>query len=108
MKELTAFSNLTVAAVLIAAVELTVIWNNIPNVNWFTDVAQTLPVFLSAGIVVRTVFLHFATGDDDSGSEQSSSVRESRRSYGSYPSRRWGPAGPAGPPRPPPPAAQRM
>jgi len=96
-----------VAAVLIAAVELTIVWNDIPDVDWFTDLAQTLPVFVSAGFVVRTVFLHFAVpGEDESESEGESSVRESRRSYSSHPSRAWD--RPPGRPRPPPPAAHRM
>lgn len=62
------------AAVLTAAVELTIVWNNIGGVNEVADVAQMVPLLLSAGIVVRAVMVHFVRRgeDDDSDSVTSS------------------------------------
>lgn len=88
LQELKAFSNLAVAAVLTAAVELSIVWNNIPGVNWVTDVGQTLPIVVSAGIVLRVLFLHYAKGDDDSDSDSGSSVAARSSHYAATASHR--------------------
>ncbi|OHF01519.1 hypothetical protein CORC01_03275 [Colletotrichum orchidophilum] len=73
IKEMKTLSNVAVAATLIAAVELAVVWNRIPDVNNVADVAQVLPLLVSAGFFVRILFLHFAgvSGGSDSSEEDS-------------------------------------
>lgn len=58
-------SDIIAFAVLVAAVELTISWNHIKGVNNVNTSAQTIPLFLSIGFVVRTLFRRFAQGDDD-------------------------------------------
>ncbi|GKT68566.1 hypothetical protein ColTof4_00989 [Colletotrichum tofieldiae] len=73
VKELKTLSNVAVAATLTAAVELTVSWNDISNANYVSDIAQVLPLLVSAGFLVRMLFLHFAgaSGGSDSSEEDS-------------------------------------
>jgi hypothetical protein len=117
LQELVAFSNLSVAAVVTAAVELVISWNDIRGVSDVRTAAQIIPIMASGGIVARVIFLHFAKAearnDDDSSSSESvsHSHRSSRRSSHRSSRRSSGPP-PRGPPRggfppPPPPAAQR-
>lgn len=73
IKEMKTLSNFAVAATLTTAVELAVVWNNIPNVNNVADVAQVLPLLVSAGFLVRILFLHFAGVSDGSDSSEEDS-----------------------------------
>lgn len=54
-------SNLCVLVVLVTAVELTIQFNQIPSstVNDLTTSSQLIPLFISAGIVVRVIFKWF-------------------------------------------------
>lgn len=51
-------SNLTVVAVLIAAIELTISFNNLrPSaIDELASAAQTIPLFISIGVVVRVLW----------------------------------------------------
>ncbi|KAL0930200.1 uncharacterized protein CTRU02_215020 [Colletotrichum truncatum] len=93
IKELKTLSNVAVAATLTAAIELTVSWNDIQDVNNVADTAQTLPLFISVGFLIRILFLHFAgaSGESDSSEEDSD---EGSSSYMTEPQ--------GGVPRPPP------
>lgn len=73
IKELKTLSNVAVAATLTAAVELAVVWNHISNVDNVADVAQVLPLLVSAGFLVRILFLHFAGVRDGSDSSEEDS-----------------------------------
>ncbi|KAI8228128.1 hypothetical protein K4K55_007640 [Colletotrichum sp. SAR 10_96] len=85
VKEIKTLSNIAVAATLTAAVELTISWNHIQDVNNISDVVQMLPLFISAGFLVRILFLHFAganessdSSEEDSDGESSSDMTESQ------------------------------
>ncbi|KAK1976995.1 hypothetical protein LZ30DRAFT_602274 [Colletotrichum cereale] len=81
VKELKTLSDMAVAATLTAAVELAVSWNGIAGANYVSDTAQVLPLLVSAGFLVRMLFLHFAGaggGSDSSGDDDSD---EGSRSY---------------------------
>lgn len=73
VKELKTLSNVAVAATLTAATELAVSWNDIPGVNYVSDIAQVLPLLVSAGFLVRILFLHFAGASGGSDSEEDDS-----------------------------------
>lgn len=63
-------SNLIVFGVLVAAVELSILWNELEEeTGELTTAAQTIPLLLSAGFSARVIFLHFAKDGDDSDSE---------------------------------------
>ncbi|CRK37002.1 hypothetical protein BN1723_015981 [Verticillium longisporum] len=104
-----AFVKLAVLATLTAAVEMTVVWNRIPDVNDVADAAQMIPLVVVVGIIVRAIFLHFAraeTASETSSGSRSrgqlsrrSSAAESRRSSES---RHSGSEGPDTTRRPPP------
>ncbi|KAJ0158954.1 hypothetical protein CTA2_10572 [Colletotrichum tanaceti] len=100
VKELRTLSNTAVAATLTAAVELTVSWNDVTSANHVSDVAQVLPLLVSAGFLVRVLFLHFAGVDGGSESSGEDSDEGGSRSY-----RTESPGGLA--PTPPPPAHAR-
>ncbi|KAK2040705.1 hypothetical protein LZ31DRAFT_557599 [Colletotrichum somersetense] len=69
VKELKTLSDVAVAATLTAGVELVVSWNGISAaVNHVSDTAQVLPLLVSAGFLVRVLFLHFAGADGGSDS----------------------------------------
>lgn len=55
-KMFTTMSNITVTAVLIAAIELAIKWNNIPSVDAVDTTSQTIPLFLSAINVLGAIF----------------------------------------------------
>ncbi|KAF0317522.1 hypothetical protein K4K61_007196 [Colletotrichum sp. SAR11_59] len=85
VKEIKTLSNIAVAATLTAAVELAISWNHIQDVNNISDVVQMLPLFISAGFLVRILFLHFAganessdSSEEDSDGESSSDMTESQ------------------------------
>ncbi|PNY27979.1 Uncharacterized protein TCAP_02095 [Tolypocladium capitatum] len=68
LRTLQSLSNLTVFAVLVAAVELSVRWNELPGANDIDTSAQLMPLLVTAGIVVRVVYLHYVEdGDEESG-----------------------------------------
>ncbi|OLN86307.1 hypothetical protein CCHL11_09365 [Colletotrichum chlorophyti] len=73
VKELKTLSNVAVAATLTAAIELVVSWNDVPDVNYVSGVAQLLPLLVSAGFLVRILFLHFAGVSDGSDSSEEDS-----------------------------------
>ncbi|KAK3364543.1 hypothetical protein B0T25DRAFT_576781 [Lasiosphaeria hispida] len=52
-----ATSDLTVASVLVAAIELTVQWNNLSDANWVSTTAQTVPLIVAAGLVVHSWYV---------------------------------------------------
>lgn len=59
-------SNLVVFGVLVAAVELTVQWNEVDDGSGSLDTAaQTIPLIVSAGVVLRVLFLHYAGVEED-------------------------------------------
>ncbi|KAK2011667.1 hypothetical protein LZ32DRAFT_618977 [Colletotrichum eremochloae] len=73
VKELKTLSDIAVAATLTAAIELTVSWNDISGVNYVSDTAQVLSLLVSAGFLVRMLFLHFAGVDGSSDSSEDDS-----------------------------------
>jgi hypothetical protein len=79
------FFNIAVFAVLIAAVELTIQWNEVDGINNIDTAAQTIPLILSAGIVIRVLFLLYVGTEEDSSSDEDEhtrvrvSVHETRR-----------------------------
>ncbi|CRK48110.1 hypothetical protein BN1723_001367 [Verticillium longisporum] len=109
VQDVKAFVKLAVLATLTAAVEMTIVWNRIPDVNDVADAAQMIPLVVVIGIMVRAIFLHFAraeTASETSSGSRSrgqlsrrSSVAESRRSSHS---RHSGSEGPDMTRRPPP------
>jgi hypothetical protein len=48
-----------IAGINIAAVELTIIWNNITDVNNISSVGQTIPLMIGIVAVVRIVYVFF-------------------------------------------------
>ncbi|ROT36539.1 hypothetical protein SODALDRAFT_352496 [Sodiomyces alkalinus F11] len=101
VRNLRIFSNLVTVTVLTAAVELTVVWNDISSANDLTNAAQTIPLFISIGFVTRAIFMHFAeaeVGSDDSSDSddgEASGISRSSAMAESHPS------GPIIPPPPP-------
>lgn len=68
-----AFFNVAVFSVLVAAVEMSVYWNDLQGSNNVNTLAQTIPLILSAGIVIRAVMKLFVTEPDDGSSRGSRS-----------------------------------
>lgn len=67
LRKLRSLSNLTVFAVLVAAVELSVRWNELPGANGIDTSAQLIPLLVTAGIIIRVAYLHYVEdGDDES------------------------------------------
>ncbi|KAK1580602.1 uncharacterized protein LY79DRAFT_671666 [Colletotrichum navitas] len=81
VKELKTLSDVAVAATLTAAVELAVSWNGITDANYVSDTAQVLPLLVSAGFLVRMLFLHFAAADGGSDSSEDESDYWASHSY---------------------------
>ena len=72
--------NLAVLACLIAAVELAIQWNELDDdTNAIDTAAQAIPLVLSAGILVRVVFLHFAGVEEDDDSTTTTTYRTYKR-----------------------------
>ncbi|KAM0333971.1 hypothetical protein ACHAQA_000989 [Verticillium albo-atrum] len=84
IRDLRTFSNLTVLATLTAAIELTIAWNDLSDVHDLSDAAQTIPLLVAMGFVVRAIFLHFARAEGVSETASASASRSgggtSRRS----------------------------
>ncbi|KPM44565.1 hypothetical protein AK830_g2039 [Neonectria ditissima] len=68
-----------VFGVLVAAIELTIDWNNIDGISDFTTVAQLIPFFLSIGIVLRVWAMHLTNKDDSSDSSDGTVPTRRRR-----------------------------
>ncbi|KAK7430689.1 hypothetical protein QQZ08_002733 [Neonectria magnoliae] len=68
-----------VFGVLVAAIELSIEWNDIDGISDFTTVAQLIPFFLSIGIVLRVWAAHFTNKGDNSSSDTSDGVPSRRR-----------------------------
>ncbi|POR34817.1 Uncharacterized protein TPAR_05018 [Tolypocladium paradoxum] len=67
LRTLQSLSNLTVFAVLVAAVELSVRWNELAGAGGVDTSAQLIPLLVTAGIIVRVAYLHYVEdGDDES------------------------------------------
>jgi hypothetical protein len=49
---------LVIAAVNVAAVELTIRWNKITGVNTISSVGQTIPLVIGIGAVVRIAYVY--------------------------------------------------
>ncbi|KAH7121739.1 hypothetical protein B0J13DRAFT_456637 [Dactylonectria estremocensis] len=79
LHEARTLSGLAVFGVLVAAIELSIKWNKIKGISDFTTVAQLLPFFLSAGIVLRVMFQHQVRKQANAASETSSDSRRIRR-----------------------------
>jgi len=65
-----------IASILIAAVELSIQWNNITDVNDATTTAQLIPIAISLGLAAHVLWIFFVRGQDpeDDGESTSSSV----------------------------------
>ena len=87
LRFLRTLSNLVVFAVLVVAVELSIQFNNLqdgsPSVNDLGWSAQLIPLVLSAGIVLRSMFMHFVRLEDDGESSNGGGSR--RRSSSARP-----------------------
>lgn len=64
LRNLQTISTLIVASTVTAAIELTIAWNDISDVDDISDVAQFIPLFATAGFVVRAIFMHFAQAEN--------------------------------------------
>lgn len=67
-------SNLVVYGLHIAAIELTLQWNQFDNVNGINTSAQTIPLLVSLGILLRLTVSHYATRLDGAANGQSASA----------------------------------
>jgi hypothetical protein len=76
MHLLRSFFNVAVLATLIAAVELSISYNDLDSTNNVDTLAQTIPLVLSAGIVGRAIVKLFVPQPDDSSDEGSVSERD--------------------------------
>jgi len=87
--------DLAVLSSVVVAIELTIQWNSLVDVNWVTTTSQTLPLVLGAGLVAHIGFVwvhpfHLLEILDDisadmpevEGTESSSSSGGSRREGG--------------------------
>lgn len=72
-------SNLVVYGLHIAAIELTLQWNQFDNVDGVNTSAQTIPLLVSLGILLRFIASHYATGVGDSTGGQSASAEDEPR-----------------------------
>jgi hypothetical protein len=66
---------------MVAAVELTLQWNNILGVYDAMSAAQLIPLIIASGLFAQTFWIFFTVGfaDDDDGSSSSSSTRSGER-----------------------------
>lgn len=75
MHLLRSFFNVAVLATLIAAVELSISYNDLDATNNVDTLAQTIPLILSAGIVGREIAKQIVPQPDDDSDRASSSDR---------------------------------
>ncbi|PHH92755.1 hypothetical protein CDD83_5379 [Cordyceps sp. RAO-2017] len=68
-------SDLLVFAMLVAAAELSVQWNELSTAVQLDTSAQLIPLLVSIGIVVRVTYLHVAEEGDDSNAGKSRTVQ---------------------------------
>ncbi|KAL7920357.1 hypothetical protein ACQKWADRAFT_328803 [Trichoderma austrokoningii] len=71
LRTMRGISNLVVYGLHIAAIELTLQWNQFDNINAVNTSAQTIPLLVSLGILLRLVVSHYATRIDGSADSQS-------------------------------------
>jgi hypothetical protein len=57
LQELNSFFQLIVASTVLAATELTISWNGIQNVNDVNSAAQTIPMIVTLGLVLRVIYI---------------------------------------------------
>ncbi|KAL9483416.1 hypothetical protein ACSS6W_002205 [Trichoderma asperelloides] len=69
-------SNLVVYGLHITAIELTLRWNQFDNVDGVNTSAQTIPLLVSLGILLRLVVSHYARTVGSSTDGQSASVED--------------------------------
>lgn len=72
-------SNLVVYGLHITAIELTLQWNQFDNVDGVNTSAQTVPLLVSLGILLRLIVSHYATRVGGSTAGQSSSAGDEPR-----------------------------
>lgn len=77
LQRLQTISHIIVAGVVVTAIELTIRWNGIQNVDAVSTAGQTIPMIVGIGLVTRVLYIG-TSGDVDDGDDWSSS------SYGSY------------------------
>jgi hypothetical protein len=63
-------SNLVVYGLHIAAIELTLQWNQFDNVYGVNTSAQTIPLLVSLGFLLRLIISHYATRSEGNTDEQ--------------------------------------
>nr|WOD46607.1 hypothetical protein [Trichoderma atroviride] len=74
LRTMRGISNLVVYGLHIAAIELTLQWNQFDNTNGVNTSAQTIPLLVSLGILLRLIVSHYATRVDGSTDEQCTSA----------------------------------
>ncbi|KAM0449494.1 hypothetical protein ACHAO4_007512 [Trichoderma viride] len=74
LRTMRGISNLVVYGLHIAAIELTLQWNQFDNINGVNTSAQTIPLLVSLGILLRLIVSHCATRVDGSTDEQCASA----------------------------------
>ncbi|KAL7784885.1 hypothetical protein V8C37DRAFT_395239 [Trichoderma ceciliae] len=67
-------SNLVVYGLHITAIELTIRWNQFDNIDGVNTSAQTIPLLVSIGILLRLIVSHYATKVDGNPDEQSATA----------------------------------
>ena len=79
IQELQSMLSLVVAGVVIAGIELTIQWNNISGVGGVDTTAQTIPLVLASGLLIRCfyIWIFISTIETDSDSSSSTSGRVS-------------------------------
>lgn len=100
VQELQSFLSLAVAGVVIAAIELTIQWSNIQGVGAIDTAAQTIPLVLASGLLIRCFYIWMFMSAVETDSD-TSSFTTSGRGTSSHSSRARGIPVPG--PMPPPP-----
>lgn len=83
MQELQSMFSLVVAGVVIAGIELTIQWNNITNVGDVESAAQTVPLVLASGLLIRCLYIWMFIVETEDTSSSSSSGSVSRSTHSS-------------------------
>lgn len=71
-------SNLVVYGLHITAIELTIRWNQFDNIDGVDTSAQTIPLLVSIGILVRLIVSHYANKADTSNTDEEPTAAEPR------------------------------
>ena len=72
LQRLQAMSDITVAGVVVTAIELVIRWNGIEGVDSVSTAGQTIPMIVGVGLVARVVYIGMS-GDVDNGDDDWSS-----------------------------------